>query len=374
LPSEAARVARRPTPLCPGDIIDHMNQRSTALTLAVVCLVTLFGVAFLAPMPYVLLSPGPTENTLGAVDGTPVISIEGHRVYPTTGMLRLTTVSETRADYHVRLPQVLTSWWSPNQIVVPRDVIYPPDQTVEQVQQRNKQQMLDSQDTAIVAGLAQAGIDALHVTVSDVVEGSPADGVLQSGDEIVAIDGNEVNTRDDVVAGITDPYPGTPVKVTHVRDGVPDTGTNRTEANPTGQSKSRIGIELDPNEFDPPFDVSINLGQNIGGPSAGMIFSLAIYDMLTPGQLTGGRNIAGTGTIDVDGNVGEIGGIQQKIAGAYDDGARYFLVPAANCAEAAQSRLADDVLLMRVATLDDAVRDLRNLDAGRTAAIPRCGS
>ena len=125
---------------------------------------------------------------------------------------------------------------------------------------------------------------------------------------------------------------------------------------------------LDPNEFDPPFDVSINLGQDIGGPSAGLIFSLAIYDKITPGALTGGRNIAGTGTIDVDGNVGEIGGIQQKIAGAYGDGARTFLVPAANCAEAAGSSLADDVELIKVATLDQAVDAL---EGAQRRATPR---
>jgi PDZ domain-containing protein len=351
-----------------------MNQRSTAITLAAVCLVAMFGVAFLAPMPYVLLSPGPTENTLGAFGDKPVITIDGHRQYPTTGQLRLTTVSETRADYHVRLPQVLDAWLSSDEIVVPRDVIYPPDQSVQQVQQQNTQEMLDSQQTAIVAGLGEAGIDALHVKVKSTVSNTPADGVLRAGDVITAVDGKPVTTRDDVVAAITDLAPGTPVKVTFERAGTTRTVTMRTEANPTGDSRSRIGIVLEPNEFDPPFDVSINLGQNISGPSAGLIFSLAIYDKLTPGSLTGGRDIAGTGTIDVDGNVGEIGGIQQKIAGAYGDGARIFLVPAANCDEAAGSSLADDVELIKIATLDDAVDALNALNSGDTSGVTRCGS
>jgi Lon-like protease len=349
-----------------------MNQRSTALTLAVVCLVALFAVAFLAPMPYVLLSPGPTENTLGTFGNKPVITIKGHREYPATGQLRLTTVSETRADYHVRLPQVLDAWWSTDQIVIPRDVIYPPDQSVQQVQRANTQEMLDSQQTAIVAGLGEAGIDALHVKVSKTVPHTPAAGVLQAGDVITKVDGKPVYTRDDVVAAITDLAPGTPVTITFQRAGATRTVTMRTEKNPTGQSRSRIGIELDPDQFDPPFDVNISLGQTIGGPSAGLIFSLAIYDLLTPGSLTGGRTIAGTGTIDVDGNVGEIGGIQQKIAGAYSDGARIFLVPAANCAEAADSSLAGDVELIKVTTLDGAVAALKALDSGNTSAITRC--
>jgi PDZ domain-containing protein len=283
-------------------------------------------------------------------------------------------VSETRAEYHVRLPQVLEAWWSSDQIVVPRDVIYPPNESVQQVQHHTIQEMLDSQQTAIVAGLAELGINALHVKVSRVVAGSPAAGVLQHGDVIMAIDGKPVKTRDDVVAAITDLAPGTPVRVTFQRAGATRTVTIRTEANPTGQSRSRIGIELDPNEFDPPFNVTINLGQTIGGPSAGLVFSLAIYDLLTPGALTGGRDIAGTGTIDINGNVGEIGGIQQKIAGAYDDGARIFLVPAANCAEAAGSSLADNVELIKVATLDQAVASLKALSSGDTSAITRCGS
>ena len=198
--------------------------------------------------------------------------------------------------------------------------------------------------------------------------------ILQPGDEITAIDGKQVDTRDDVVAGITDLDPGTPVRVTYVRDGTTQTVTLKTVADTTGHAKSRIGIVLDPNEFDPPFDVNINLGQEIGGPSAGLMFSLAIYDMLTPGALTGGRFIAGTGTIDVDGNVGEIGGIQQKIAGAYGDGARYFLVPASNCAEAAAASLAGKVQLINVSTLNDAIAALKTLDTGDASTIPRCAS
>jgi PDZ domain-containing protein len=322
----------------------------------------------------VLLSPGPTENTLGAFDGKPVITIDGHRTYPTTGELRLTTVSETRADYSVRLPQVLEAWWSSDEIVIPRDVVYPPDQSVQQVQQHNAQQMLDSQSTAIVAGLGEAGINAVQVKIKSTVANTPASGVLQKGDVITALQGRPVHSRDDVVAAITDLAPGTQVKVTYLRDGSSHTVSIPTQANPTGDSRSRIGIELYPDDFDPPFDVSINLGQEIGGPSAGLMFSLAIYDKITPGALTGGRNIAGTGTIDVDGNVGEIGGIQQKIAGAYGDGVRTFLVPEANCAEAASSSLADDVDLIQVSTLDDAVKALRALDSGHSASITRCSS
>lgn len=350
-----------------------MNRRSTALVVAAVCLVALFGVAFLAPMPYVVMSPGVTENTLGAFGGRAVISISGHRTYPTTGNLNMTTVSVTSADYSVRLPQVLEAWWSSDQIVLPRDVIYPPSQTVQQVQKRNSQEMLDSQSEAVVAGLAEAGISALRATVTKVLPATPADGLLQPGDQIVSVDGTRIASTAQASAAITKLTPGSPVTIGLLRSGEPKTVAVRTEPLPADPAKSRVGIELS-DAYHPPFKVAINLGQEIGGPSAGLMFSLAIYDKITPGSLTGGRFVAGTGTIDSAGTVGEIGGIQQKIAGAYDAGAKYFLVPAANCAEAGASSLADNIELIKVGTLDAAVQALEALDSGSSSAITRCGS
>ena len=105
------------------------------------------------------------------------------------------------------------------------------------------------------------------------------------------------------------------------------------------------------------------------------MFALAIYDTITPGELTGGRYIAGTGTITSDGTVGEIGGIQQKIAGAVGQGAEVFLVPAGDCAEAAQSAEADSVQLVKISTLDDAVKALEAIDAGDPSSVlPSCGA
>lgn len=350
-----------------------MNNRSTAMTLAVVLLIALFGVAFLAPMPYVLLSPGPTENTLGAYGGHPVIAISGHKTYPTSGHLNLTTVSETRADYSVRLPQVLDAWWSSDKIVIPRDVVYPPNQSVAQVEHQNTQEMLDSQSMAVVAGLGEAGIKATDVSVTTVIAGTPAEGVLRVGDQIVSVNGKVIDTLADASAAISSLKPGSRVTLNLVRSGLPTSVSLSTVAIPQDPSHSRVGVTLT-ETYNPPFKVDINLGQDIGGPSAGTMFSLAIYDKITPGSLTGGRFVAGTGTIDEDGNVGEIGGIQQKIAGAYAAGARVFLVPAANCAEAAGSSLAGKIELIKISTLSQAVASLKALDAGNTAGVSGCGS
>lgn len=339
------------------------------MSTAAVLLVALVTVAFTVPMPYVVLSPGVTENTLGTYRGEPVITISGHPTYPTSGHLDLTTVSVTSPDYEPRLPQILQAWWSGREIVLPREAVYPAEQTVTEVRQENEQQMVGSQDAAIVAGLTEAGVDALTVKVRDVVEGAPADGELENGDVITAVDGTAVETTDDAVSAISGHSPGDVVTVGIVRQGQPQDIQLTTEPSPENPQAARVGIEL---ENVLPFEVDIELGQNIGGPSAGLMFSLAVYDLITPGELTGGRFIAGTGTIDVAGNVGMIGGIQQKIAGAYESGATVFLVPSGDCAEATQSDLADDVDLVEVSTISEAVDALQALESGDEAAIPLC--
>lgn len=346
-----------------------MSRRTASLTLAGVLLVALVSVAFSVPLPYVVLSPGVTENTLGSHNGKPVITIRGHRTYPTSGHLDLTTVSVTSPDYEPRLPQILHAWWSTRQIVLPRDAVYPPEQTVTQVTRANKQQMVGSQKAAIVAGLTEAGVGALTVKVKSVLAGAPADGALEEGDVLTSVDGAAVKSIEDAVSAISTRTPGDTVTLGIVRNGKPRDVTLTTEPSPDNAQTARVGVELGTAV---PFEVNIELGQDIGGPSAGLMFSLAIYDLLTPGELTGGRFIAGTGTIDVAGNVGLIGGIQQKIVGAYENGATVFLVPSGDCAEASQSDLANDVELVKVSTIDDAVNALQALDSGDDAAVPRC--
>ncbi len=171
---------------------------------------------------------------------------------------------------------------------------------------------------------------------------------------------------------ITTLAPGSEVDLRVRRDEAVTAVTVVTDASLDDASTSRIGVEL-ADDFDPPFDVTIDLGREIGGPSAGLMFSLAIYDKLTPGSLTGGAYVAGTGTIDASGAVGPIGGIQQKIAGAEDRGATVFLVPSNNCQEAGDSQYADDVDLIKVATMDDAVTALESLNDGTGDDLERCG-
>ncbi|MFI2707486.1 S16 family serine protease, partial [Nocardioides sp. CER28] len=133
----------------------------------------------------------------------------------------------------------------------------------------------------------------------------------------------------------------------------------------------RIGATVGA-DYDFPFDVKINISDDIGGPSAGLMFSLAIYDVLTPGSLTDGQPIAGTGEIEPDGSVGPIGGIQQKIAASDRDGAKLFLVPKDNCAEALGAAKGD-VRLVKVTTMHDAVTSVEDWAHDHSAKLPTCG-
>lgn len=333
-------------------------------------LATLAFVALLLPLPYVIFSPGPTENTLGTFKGHEVIQIEGPRTYPVAGHLELTTVSENAPEYKPKLGEVLKGWVSSTQLVLPRDIIYPPGTSVQQANHKDKTDMLDSQSAAVAAGIGAAGFAAFAPTVTAVDVGSPAKGKLQAGDAIVAVDGRKTPKSSDVVNIVSALNVGSSVVLTVRRDYVERTVQVSTIAAP-GPKTSRIGIGIR-DQFNPPFKVTIDLGQPIGGPSAGLIFSLGVYDKLTPGALTGGRFVAGTGTIDQSGNVGPIGGIQQKIAGAEANGATVFLVPAANCGEATQSGYAHKVHLIKVSTMTDAVDALHALDKNDLADVPSC--
>jgi PDZ domain-containing protein len=348
-----------------------VSRRGKTLTVASVLLAVFTLAAFSFPLPYVIESPGPTENTLGSHDGKDVISITGHRTYPTEGHLNLTTVSFNTPDYEPRLAEVFKAWVDPRQAVLPRDAVYPPHESAKQSERVDTEQMLGSQSAAIAAALRQAGYRAFAPTVGKVTKGAPADGKLQSGDGILEVGGRRMANAQAVINAISPLRPGTRTTLTIRRDYRDRTVTLVTEPNPQAPTRSRIGVAIS-ESFNPPFKVSIKLGQHIGGPSAGLLFSLAIYDKLTPGALTGGRFVAGTGTIDQLGRVGPIGGIQQKITGAKNSGATIFLVPAADCSEAADAPDAHRIELVKVATIGDAISVLHALARNPAAKVPSC--
>lgn len=348
-----------------------MTRRGAAVAVAGLFVVLLTAVASLLPVPYVRMSPGPTANTLGSVDGTALIRIEGRETYPTEGNLNLTTVSvQGGPGGSVDLVSALAGWLDRSVAVVPEEQVFSPDQTAKQVEQRNAEEMTLSQDQATAAALRELDIPVTStVVVQSIAEGSPALGTLKAGDEIVEVDGTPVRTPQQVREAIVAHEPGEQVDLTVLRADERVELTVGTEAAP-GDGRAVVGF-VPARSFDFPFEIEISL-DDVGGPSAGLMFALGIVDKLTPGALTGGRFIAGTGTIDPAGQVGPIGGIQQKVVAARDAGASLFLVPAANCSEAVAAA-PDGLQLVKVDTITTARSALEALEAG-TGAAPSCAA
>ncbi|MYS19121.1 PDZ domain-containing protein [Streptomyces sp. SID4948] len=341
-------------------------------------LIALLCVALLAPSPYSEMSPGPTVNTLGDYGGDMVINITGHQTYPTSGNLNMTTVRVTGADYSMNLVEGVLGWLRHDDKVVEHDTLYPQGQTAQQADQENAEEFSQSQDSAKVAALQELKIPVpSEVIVSAVVKGGAAEGTLHAGDVIKAVDGTPITKADQVATAVTKHKPGQPVTFTVVRaaDAKKKQAATqdvkvvtRTSAD-DGPKRAVVGIQAGVEHLFP-FDIDIKLA-DVGGPSAGMMFALGIVDKLTPGDLTGGKFVAGTGTIDDNGNVGPIGGIGLKTIGARDKGARYFLTPADNCEEAAKD-IPGGLTLVKVKTLNDAMAALKNIKAGNDKALPSC--
>ena len=339
-----------------------MSRRALTLLLAVSFAVGLTLAAAVARVPYVALGPGPTYNTLGEVDGTPVLEIDGRRTFPTDGHLDLTTVG---VQPRLTLAQALQGWFERDLAVVPREVVFPPGRTDEQISEENAASMEASQSDAVLAAARQLGFRVEEVRVLELAPDSPADGLLRPGDVLTAVDGKKVRDAAELRMLISSREPGTPVRITYVRGGRTAEAEIATRSAGDGGERAVIGVMTEEKPVEVPLDVDINLA-DVGGPSAGLMFSLGILDKLDEESLTGGKYIAGTGEITPSGTVGPIGGITQKLIAARRKGAVAFLVPEANCAEAS-SRPPDGLTLVKVGTLDEA---LRGLEAVRTGGSP----
>ena len=350
-----------------------MTRRTLSSVLVVVLLVGLIAAAVLLPVPYVTMSPGPTVDVLAEVDGEKVIDVEGADTYPTDGELRLTTVSVTSPGAELSLLEALSAWFDGARAVYPRDVIYPPEQSVEDVRRESSVQMVSSQDTAIAVALEELGHDLPLLTeVLGVAEGSPAEGKLEPRDYVLQVNGTEITDVAQVAEEVQRSGVGEPTQFVVRRDGDRRTITVVPEESEDDPGRALVGINIGTG-YDFPFNVAVNLDDDIGGPSAGLIFSLAVYDTLTPGSLLDGNEVAGTGTISADGSVGPIGGIQQKVVAAADTGAEVFLVPADNCEAALGAPVSEDeIRLVRAETMHQAVEALEAYAEDPDADLPSC--
>jgi len=349
------------------------------LILQGVALALLVGVILvgISPAPYVVERPGPAYDTLGttSVDGevVPVIEVEGAATYPTRGRLDLLTVYlDGSREHPLDWFSVLAGWVNPDRDVWPVDAIFPAGQTQEESDEQSAAAMQGSQQTAVAAALTELGTEfGAVVEVVDVPEATPASGVLEPGDELVAVDGRPIRSDGELRAAITARGVGESLELTVRRAGVERSERVVPVARSATDASPMIGV-LVTVRYDFPFDVTINL-PDVGGPSAGMMFGLGIYDAITPGALTGGEHIAGTGTIDADGVVGPIGGIAQKMVGARDAGAEWFLAPSENCDEV-RGRVPAGLRVFAVSSFDQAVDVVTTIGRGDpTDGFPGCG-
>lgn len=315
-------------------------------------------------VPYAAEGPGPMFDTLGEVDGTPVVEIDGAESDATAGELRMTTVSVRSG---MTLAQALSRWLTTDDTLVPIEQVFPPDLSPEEVEQANKQAFTSSEAAATVAAMNHLG-RPVEIVVADTIPESAATGRLLSGDVIVGVDGQGVDKPGQVQEIVRAKKPGEEVTLELRRAGQPVTETLELGANPHDGKIAMLGVYMNSQPVNG-LEVSYNL-QDIGGPSAGMIFSLAVIDKLTPGELNAGRTVAGTGTIAEDGSVGTIGGIEHKVRAAAEDGVELFLAPAGNCAGALKGQKGD-IVVAKVTTLAEAITAMEDFGAGRD--VVTCG-
>lgn len=325
------------------------------------------------PSGYVVERPGPVYDTLSTteVEGDPVslVDIPKEETFPTTGSLSmLTVVTVGDRDRTASWFTVISAWLDKSQAVLPVDQVFPAGVTTAEEAEISQAQMTQSQQSAIAAALSVLGQDySTRVRVAAVTADGPSVDVLEAGDVITAINAEPIADLDEVRSALEQNGTELPALVSVLRDGA----AQDVQVTPVDSEIGPIiGVSI-ATEFDFPFEVSIQL-DDVGGPSAGQIFALAIIDKLTPGPLTGGRDVAGTGTISEDGTIGAIGGIRQKMYGAVNDGADFFLAPAANCDEVV-GHIPDGLSVFAVSTLADSLAVLNTLSTGAsTALLPRC--
>ncbi|ALJ19968.1 YlbL family protein [Microbacterium sp. No. 7] len=343
---------------------------------ATVALVALFVLTIL-PTSFVIQQPGPVFNTLGTATGAdgeelPLISVEGAETFAAEGSLDLLTVQvRGNRESTPSWLDLAAAWLDTSRAVVPLDQVFPVGQTQEERKEQNSALMVDSQHEATAAALLELGYDVdARIVITGFTEDSPSAGVLEDGDIVRAADGTPVDFVEDL-RSIINAGGGTPVELTVERDGaLHDVTVTPVAAETDGATTWLIGVTT-MRTFDFPIDVTIQL-DNVGGPSAGMMFALGIIDLLTPGDLTGGHAFAGTGTIDAHGEVGPIGGIRQKMHGALSAGADYMLAPLDNCGEVV-GNVPGGLRVFAVETLDEALEVLETVrEDGDLDALPTC--
>lgn len=339
------------------------------LVVAVVLLIVVLAGTFIK-LPYAVERPGPVTDTLGALDdGSDIVQIDGAKSYDTDGELYFTTVRILGGpEEHINGWEWLVGHLDDESRVVPEKQVFGESTSEEEIEEMNQAQMQGSQKNSIAVAIRSTGTKVPQDNlVGQIVKGKPADGKLETEDVITSVDGDRTPRVSDIIDAISDRDVGEKVRLGIRRDDKARTVSLVTED--IGGDRAGIGIGIEP-RYDYPYDVNIDAGR-VGGPSAGMMFALAVHDRLTPGPMTKGKAIAGTGTIDDSGTVGTIGGIRQKLAGARAAEAEWFLAPAGNCSEVV-GHVPDGLDVVAVETFDDATTAVEAIAKDDTDDLPTC--
>ena len=350
--------------------VSRRPRRASGLVFLSLFAISLIGLVFL-PTPYVIEQPGPVFNVLSVENGESVITVENAKTYETKGDLDLLTVSVLGSRENT--PSWLElgwAWLDPAKVITPIDAIFPEGQTTKQAEVESAAMMEQSQQDAIAVALKKLGYKVpFEVYISEVLKGAPASGILRATDFVKTASGIQVQSVEQLRA-ILNESNGQPVAVEIERAGKLQT----VEVTPTKNEAGdyRMGV-LAGIKYDFPIQVNLKLS-DVGGPSGGMIFALGIYDILTPGYLVGGEKVAGTGTIDGNGNIGPIGGIRQKMHGAQRAGASYFLAPADNCSQVI-GNIPEGLKVFKVSKFDEALEIANAIGSdGNLNDLPTCSA
>lgn len=318
---------------------------------ALVAVLILTAAVLYLRVPYFALTPGPAQ------DVGRLIVINGARTTPVEGQLLLTTVSL----HEIRVAEAVRGWFDPTTAILSRSTIVPPGSTDADVAQRTSALMEESHIFAAAAALGLLGyeiaVEPSGVRVRAVGSNVPAAALLRRGDVVVGADGRPVKQAEDLVAAIKRHKVGDDVGLRIMRGTEALDVATRTVGRPENPAEPIIGVEIETiPDIRLPLAVNIE-SMGIGGPSAGLMFALGIYDLLDPKDLTAGRIIAGTGEIGIEGNVGTVGGIRQKIESARRVQADVFIVPTGELGQACAA--AKEMPVVGVDNLRQAVEALR---------------
>ena len=322
------------------------------------------------PSPFVMLSPGNPQNILGSA-----ITITGTKSYPTTGKLSVTSVMVTDPDSYITGFDVLYGWFDKNRAVLPRVEVYPEGESAADSMKNGAEEMSGSQTNATAAALNYLGYkNASKLVITEVNDQTNANKLLYKSDIVLSVDDKKFESASEIMRYLDQKQPGDLVSIKVLRS-EREIITKQIKLSARDDGSAFIGVNIQQN-FNFPFQVKIQLAET-GGPSGGLVFALGVVEKLTPADLIRGRNIAGTGTITADGQVGPIGGIAEKIIGAKKDGVKIFLAPIENCTDIknkdqlTNSGSKNDMKIVPVATLTEAISVL-NLPADTT--YPSCAT